>query len=87
MASRFSPVQSAFATAPGQPRDEIAVCLCPLSKVIGNPLQIHQGSGMAWGTCPANQCNALSQRSRLNRFDLASTCQKKVEPQQSTSWF
>lgn len=86
-------MQSAFATGPGQPRDEVAVCMCPISKLIGNPMQIHPGSGMAWGTCPASQCDALTtvqssaRRAQLSRFGRMQSCQKGVAPVQSTSWF
>lgn len=62
----------------GKKQPTIAVCMCPLSKVLPGPRQIHPGSGMAWGTCPSDQCDVDPSvpQNVLNRFGLMSSCSK-----------
>lgn len=66
MGSPFSPMQPAFYEHPSQyvplagtnlKQPRIAVCLCPVSEIIGPVLSRHSTGNVGWGQCPSNMCD------------------------------
>lgn len=60
----------------------VAMCLCPLDKVIGKPFKVHPGTGAAWGQCPSNECgnymaDPLKGRTALTRYQSLAACRPK----------